>query len=127
MSEVKLKAETDYYKIVRQKLTLGHYTLPKHEKITELMKIFWDEETIKLLSYFPDAGETVSPNVIAEKSGIPRKEVKKLLKQAAEKRTIAKVGRNFSLHPLLPGVFEAYFIAQKKTFGDMVSELLLSQ
>ncbi|NVM55718.1 MAG: 4Fe-4S binding protein [Candidatus Helarchaeota archaeon] len=115
MTEIKLKAE-NYYEIVRQKLVAGPIAAAKHEKIYELMKVLWNEETIKLLSHFPNAGQEISVNELIEKSGLERKEVKKILKKAVEKRTIAKVGaKNYTLHTLLPGVFEAYFISRKDT------------
>jgi len=106
-------AEIDYYEIVRQKLAVGPLQAPKHEKIFELMKIFWDEETIRVLSFFPNAQIPISPDEVAEKSGIPKQEVKKILKAANKKRTIAKIGNKFALEPILPGVFEAYFIVRQ--------------
>ena len=39
----------DYYETVRQKLVLGPLKAPKHRKVTKLMKIFWNEDEIKLL------------------------------------------------------------------------------
>ncbi len=47
--------EIDYYDIVRQKLILGPLIAPKHRKIIKLMKVFWNEEEIKLLSHFDSA------------------------------------------------------------------------
>ena len=103
--------EVDYYENVRQKLSLGRFITPKDEKIIELLKIFWDEETIEILHYFPNAGQTISVKELVEKTGKPKSEIKKLLKIAVKKRTIARVGRGYGLVPLLPGVFEAYYIA----------------
>ena len=107
--------QADYYEIVRQKLAIGPLQAPKHEKILELLKVFWDEETIRVLSFFPNAGTPISPDEVAEKAGIPKQEVKKLLKQANKRRTLARIGTKFSLMPLLPGIFEAYFIARQDT------------
>ncbi|HUY00131.1 MAG TPA: 4Fe-4S dicluster domain-containing protein [Candidatus Deferrimicrobium sp.] len=116
MTEAKLKVETDYYEIVRQKLKVGPIAAPKHEKVYELMKVFWDEDTIKLLSHFPNAGQEISVDELAEKSGLEQKEIKKILKKAVERRTLAKIGaKSYTLHPLLPGVFEPYFISRKDT------------
>ncbi|KKL04584.1 hypothetical protein LCGC14_2614620, partial [marine sediment metagenome] len=44
-------SEIDNYEIVRQKLTLGPLVTPKHRKVKKLLKIFWNEEEIKLLSH----------------------------------------------------------------------------
>ncbi|MHA1269057.1 MAG: 4Fe-4S binding protein [Candidatus Helarchaeota archaeon] len=107
--------DTDYYEIVRQKLTFGPVSAPKHEKIYELMKIFWDEDTIKILSYFPSSGGTISSTELAEKSGIPKKEITKALRKAVKKRTIIKLGNKYELAPLIPGVFEAYYITRQDT------------
>ncbi|MFX0133084.1 MAG: ATP-binding protein [Candidatus Hodarchaeota archaeon] len=105
--------EIDYYENVRQKLSLGRFVTPKHDKIIELLKIFWDEETIEILNHFPNAGELITVKELVEKTGKPKSEIKKLLRIAAKKRTIAKVGRGYGLAPLLPGVFEAYYVAQQ--------------
>ncbi len=108
-------SESDYYEIVRQKLDIGHIKHPKHENFYELMKVFWDKNDIKLLSHFPNAGEVISLNELVEKSGMPKDEVKKILKKVVNKRTVAKIGPKYGLAPLLPGVFEAYYIAQQDT------------
>ncbi|NVM30736.1 MAG: 4Fe-4S binding protein [Candidatus Helarchaeota archaeon] len=113
MSE--LKTKLDYYDIVRQKLTLGPLRAPKHEKIFEMMRVFWDEETIKVLSYFPTADKRISLNELVEKSGMEKKTIKKILKKAVTKRTVSKVGQKYGLEPLAPGIFEAYFTAQQDT------------
>ncbi|MHA1386637.1 MAG: 4Fe-4S dicluster domain-containing protein [Candidatus Helarchaeota archaeon] len=105
--------ESNFYEIVRQKLDIGDIKHPKHEKIYELMKIFWNEEDIELLSHFPSAGEVISLKALIEKSGMPKDQVKRILKKVVKKKTIAKIGRNYGLEPLLPGVFEAYFIARQ--------------
>ncbi len=44
--------EVDYYDLVRQKLEIGALYAPKHKKITDLLKVFWDEDEIKLLSSY---------------------------------------------------------------------------
>ncbi|MFX0006529.1 MAG: 4Fe-4S binding protein [Promethearchaeota archaeon] len=36
--------EADYYEIIRQKLVLGPLYAPKHKKVVEFLKIFWNEE-----------------------------------------------------------------------------------
>ena len=50
--------EVDYYDVVRQKLVLGPLNAPKHRKIIKLMKIFWNDEEIKLLSHFESADKS---------------------------------------------------------------------
>ncbi len=53
MTEVKLETKLDYYEIVRQKLYMGPLAAPKIEKTYDLMKVYWNEETIKILAHFP--------------------------------------------------------------------------
>ncbi len=105
--------EVDYYENVRQKLSLGRFVTPKHDKIIELLKIFWDEKTIEILNHFPNAGKLITVKELVEKTGKPKSEIKTLLKKAVKKRTIAKIGRSYGLVPLLPGVFEAYYVNQQ--------------
>ncbi|TFF85366.1 MAG: 4Fe-4S dicluster domain-containing protein [Promethearchaeota archaeon] len=108
-------SNNDYYEIVRQKLEIGPIKAPKHEKIYELMKIFWPEDVINVLSYFPNAGESITVDELVDLSGIPKTEIKKALRKAHKKKTIIKAGRKYELAPIVPGIFEAYFIAQKDT------------
>lgn len=107
--------ETDYYDLVRQKLTMGPIQAPNHPKILELLKIFWDEEAIKLLSQFPPAGQRISLSELAEKTGLTISEIRRILKKAAKNKTICKAGREYGLETLVPGIFEAYFIARQDT------------
>jgi len=107
--------EPDYYEMVRQKLTLGPVQAPNHPKIIELLKLFWDQETIKVLSYFPPAGERISLSELAEKSGLTTGEIRRALKKAEKNKTISKSGKDYGLETLVPGIFEAYYIARQDT------------
>ncbi|MHA1831922.1 MAG: 4Fe-4S binding protein [Candidatus Helarchaeota archaeon] len=111
--------DINYYEVVRQKLTSGDVHAPKHEKVYELMKIFWDEDVIKILSYFPNAGNSVSLTELSEKSGIPKREISRTLRKAVKKKTLIKKGNKYELAPLVPGVFEAYFIARQDTEDNL--------
>ena len=107
--------EVDLYENVRQKLSIGLISTPKHEKIAELMRVIWNEEEIKILSHFPKSGKLISIKELVEKTGIPKKEIRLILKNAVKKHTIAKLGARYGLVPLLPGVFEGYFTARTDT------------
>ena len=61
--------EVDYYEAVRQKLVLGPLKYPKHRKIKKLLKVFWNEEEIKLISHFDTADKNISLSQLAERSG----------------------------------------------------------
>ncbi|MHA1385227.1 MAG: 4Fe-4S binding protein [Candidatus Helarchaeota archaeon] len=115
MPEIKSEDEVNYYELVRRKLNLGPIITPKHEKVIELLKIFWDEETVKLLSNFPNAGYFISISELMEKTGLSKKEIKRILKKATKKKTISRSGNKFSLEPLVPSIFEAYYYARPDT------------
>ena len=97
--------ESNYYEIVRQKLKLGPIYAPKHKKIFELMQIFWNEDAIKVLSYFEGIGKMLSPRKLAKISNIPQDEIKETLDQLARRGTILKIGNQYGLLPLRPGIF----------------------
>ncbi|NVM30728.1 MAG: 4Fe-4S binding protein [Candidatus Helarchaeota archaeon] len=115
MTEAKLETKLDYYEIVRKKLSMGPLAAPKHEKTFELMKVYWDEETIKVLAHFPKVGERISLQELVEKSGLPKSHIRKILKKAIKKRTVSVVDKKYGLEPLLPGIVEAYFIVRADT------------
>ena len=105
----------DYYEIVREKLVLGPLAAPKHPKVIELLKVFWNEDEIKILSHFPPADKFIAINELVEKSDVSRSEIKKILKKLHHKRVICKSGTKYGLLPLAPGIFEAYFTARNDT------------
>jgi len=107
--------EDDYYEHIRQNLVLGPLHVPKHKKIIELMKVFWTEEDIKILYHFNKVGNWVSLKQLEGKSGIPKDEIKRILARSLRNGTLAKKGTRYSLIPLLPGIFEKYFIVRKDT------------
>ncbi len=102
-------SDVDYYEIVRQKLKLGPVYAPKHKLIFELLKTLWNEEEIKVLSYFEGVGKFTSPRKIAKAASLPKDKVKEVLKRLASRGTIIGMGNQFGLLPLLPGVFELYY------------------
>ena len=89
--------EIDYYEEVRQKLVSGDLHMPKHKKVIKLMKIFWNEEEIKILNLFDKVGNYISSKQLAEKSGIPKEEIKRILARSVENGTLAKTGTRYSL------------------------------
>ena len=107
--------EVDYYENVRQKLVLGPLDAPKHRKIIKLMKVFWDEEEIKLLSHFNPADQYITLKQLEERSGLPREEIKQLLKRPLRNGTMSKSGSKYCLEPIIPGIFEKYFQRSRDT------------
>ncbi|MHA2288199.1 MAG: hypothetical protein ACXABG_05385, partial [Promethearchaeota archaeon] len=107
--------QVDNYEIVRQKLQLGPIIAPKHKKIFELMKIFWNEQEIEILSHFNKAGQLTSLSELIERTGVPRQEIKNLLERSVINGTLSKSRGKYKLIPILPGIFEKYYIARKDT------------
>ncbi|MFX0029166.1 MAG: ATP-binding protein [Candidatus Hermodarchaeota archaeon] len=105
--------EVDDYEIVRQKLQIGRITTPNHKKIFKLMKIFWNEDEIRILSHFNNIGMVTSRKELAEKTGKSEEEIEALLRRSARNGTILRFGSDYRLLPLVPGVFEMYFIRRK--------------
>ena len=112
--------EVDYYETVRQKLVLGPLTSPKHRKIIKLMKVFWNEEEIKLLSHFESADQYVSLKQLEERSGLPKEEIKQLLKRSLRNGTISKTGSKYCLEPIIPGIFEKYYQRSRDTEENLI-------
>jgi Pyruvate/2-oxoacid:ferredoxin oxidoreductase delta subunit len=107
--------EIDYYELVRRNLELGPIYAPKHKKVIQLMKVFWDGEEIKILSHFSKVGKFISTKQLSEKTGYPKDKIKKILARSVRNGTVANKGSRYSLIPLLPGIFEKYFIVRKDT------------
>lgn len=112
--------EIDNYEIVRQKLKLGDLYAPKHKSTYELLKIFWNEKEIKILSHFEGADKYNSLRDLSKKSGLSKDVLKETLEHLHNKGTISKHGTKYGLVPLLPGIFEHYFINRNDTEEHLV-------
>ncbi len=117
---ISFMTEIDYYENVRQKLVLGRLFAPKHKKVIELLKVFWNEEEIKILSHLENVGNWISPSKLEKKSGIPKDDIKQILERLVKIGTIAKKGTRYSLIPILPGIFEKYFIVRKDSEENQI-------
>ncbi len=107
--------ETDNYEIIRQKLKLGPLYAPKHKKVDELLRIFWTEDEAKLLSQFNSCDAPTSLNELAERTGLSKDVIKEKLRKPLKKKTITKIGTKYTLLPLVPGIFEQYYIRRQDT------------
>ncbi|MFX1281229.1 MAG: 4Fe-4S dicluster domain-containing protein [Promethearchaeota archaeon] len=117
--------ETDHYEIVRRKLVLGPLKSPKHKKIKNLMKVFWNEDEIKLISHFETADKYNSLRQLEERSGIPKDEIKKLLSRSVKNGTITRSGSKYCLEPIIPGIFEKYFQRSNDTEENLKRAAIL--
>ncbi|MFX1337282.1 MAG: 4Fe-4S binding protein [Promethearchaeota archaeon] len=107
--------EVNYYEQVRQNLELGPIYAAKHKKIIHLMKVFWDEDEIKILSHFDKVGKFITTRELSEKTNMSKEEIRNKLARSVKNGTLAKKGSRYSLIPILPGIFEKYFIIRKDT------------
>jgi Pyruvate/2-oxoacid:ferredoxin oxidoreductase delta subunit len=107
--------EVDHYESVRQKLFLGPLTTPKHRKIIKLLKVFWNEEEIKILTHFDSADQYMTLKQLGERSGLPREQIKQILRRPLRNGTISRSGTRYCLEPILPGIFEKYFQRYRDT------------
>lgn len=108
--------DVDNYEKVRQKLKLGAIYAPKHKKVEKLLRILWTEEEAEILALFNDCTQATTLKDLQERTGLSRDDVKKRLRTALWKRTISRIGRNkYYLLPLVPGIFEQYFIMRRDT------------
>lgn len=129
--------EADYYETVRQKLVLGPLKTPKHRKIKKLMKVFWSEEEIQLISHFDTADKHVSLRQLEERSGMSKDEIKSLLARSVKNGTVSKHSTKYCLEPIIPGIFEKYFQRSTDTeenlnraamlYRDIMKEILPQQ
>ena len=127
-------AEVDYYEIVRNKLRAGPLGAPKHKKVIEFLKIIWTEEEAEVLSHLEGVRQLVTPRKLAKIAGMDKEKVKKVLNNCAKKGTILKIENQFGLLPLVPGIFELYYITKgdteenlrkaAKVFRDIIDQVL---
>ncbi|NHI94504.1 MAG: hypothetical protein EAX96_18580 [Candidatus Lokiarchaeota archaeon] len=118
-------SDIDYYEEVRTKLEMGPLFAPKHEATYEIMKILWNEEEIKILYHFPKAYDPIGIQELAEKTGIPKAQLKTTLNRLSEKGTLSKKGSKFSLMTLAPGVFERYYCERKDTEENLTKAAVI--
>ena len=107
--------EVDNYEIVRQKLQIGRITAPNRKEIFKLMKIFWNEEEIKILSQFNSVGKNNTLDQLTRKTGISKEKLEEILDRSVKLGTIIKTNSDYRLMPLVPGIFELYFIKRQDT------------
>ena len=112
-------SEVNHYETIRQKLKLGALYAPKHRKVEELMKTLWTEEEAKVLAHFNACDQPTGLKELSKRTGKSRKDLKAILRTPLYKRTISRVGTKYYLLPLLPGIFEQYFIMRRDSKENM--------
>ncbi|MFX0138158.1 MAG: ATP-binding protein [Candidatus Hodarchaeota archaeon] len=108
----------DIYDFIRRNMNKSWpLQLPKHKKVIDFLKIIIPtEEEAKILSIFKEPMvEIKSVKKISKLTNIPLEKVTEICEKMAEKGTILKTGKRYALLPIMPGLFEFYFISRKDT------------
>ncbi|HUY00586.1 MAG TPA: 4Fe-4S binding protein [Candidatus Deferrimicrobium sp.] len=94
---------------------------PISKKSLELVKIVYSPEQAKLLSVFKKPFfDQLTPKELAKRSGLTKTEVKDLLEPLAEKGVVMKVFGTYALLPIVPGLFEFYYISSHDTKENLI-------
>lgn len=113
--------------------------LPKHKKVIDFLKILYPtEEEAKIISIFKEPMfEVKSIKKISKITGIPIEQVEKITENMAKRGVILRAGKKFSLLPIMPGLFEFYFISRNdpeetmikasKIFHELIDKGLLDE
>ncbi|MHA1150156.1 MAG: 4Fe-4S binding protein [Promethearchaeota archaeon] len=108
--------EVNNYEKIRQKLKLGGIYAPNHKKVDQLLRILWTEEEVEILALFNDCTQATTLRDLQKRTCLSRDEIKQRLRTPLWKRTISRIGTNkYYLLPLVPGIFEQYFIMRRDT------------
>ena len=88
--------------------------LPKHKKVIEMLKMLWPtEEEAQIIAVFKEPlMDQKGPRKIAKLTGIPLERVIEVCEKMMKRGVILKEGKKFALLPIMPGLFEFYFISQ---------------
>lgn len=88
--------------------------LPKHKKILEMLKILWPtEQEAQIISLFKEPlMDQKGSRKIAKLTGMPLEKVIELCEGMAKRGVIFKEGKKYALLPIMPGLYEFYFISR---------------
>ena len=115
-------SEDLYDRIRRNMNSIWPLKLPKHKKIIEMLKILWHtEEEAKIISTFEQPlVDQKGPKKLAKLTGIPLEKLIELCENMAKRGVIFKEGKKYALLPIMPGLYEFYFIAQSDSHENLV-------
>ncbi|MBD3228301.1 MAG: hypothetical protein GF329_08930 [Candidatus Lokiarchaeota archaeon] len=129
--------ENVYEKIRRNMNSNWPLKLPKHEKILKLLEYIFPEKEAEVIALFKSPlMDLKSAKKIAKLLDLSEDEVSSILERMAKKGTILKSGKTrYSMMPIMPGLFEFYFVAGKsenikeaaEVFHDIVDLGLLNE
>lgn len=106
----------EIYDLIRNKMNnRWPLQLPKHKKVIEFLKImFPSEDEAKIISIFETPiFDQKSVKKISELTGMSLDEVSQICEEMARRGVILKMGKKYALLPIMPGLFEFYFVSRK--------------
>ena len=111
----------DVYEKLRKIMDSFVLKVPKHEKLTEFLKICFTEEEASLLTHFKAPMiETLSAKKLARRAGLPEEKVTEIMERLAKRGVVMRevVGKKekkmYSLMTFFPGLYEFFFVAHKE-------------
>ena len=130
----------DLYEEIRVKMNKGWpLKLPKHEKITAFLKIlFPSEEELRIVSLFESPiFDLKGVKKIAKLTGYTPEKVQEICDKMAKRGVILRMGKKYGMFPIMPGIFEFYFVSKAdppetmekaaKIFHDLLDTGLLNE
>lgn len=130
----------EIYDTIRRNMnSIWPLKLPKHKKILEMLKILWPtEEEARIIALFDQPlMDQKGPKKIAKLTGMPLDIVSEICERMAKRGVIFKEGKKYALLPIMPGLYEFYFISRSdnkenleraaKLFHEIIDEGLLNE
>ena len=105
----------EIYESVRNKMGIGPIAFPKHKKVLEFLKQIWNQEEIQLLDHFDGSFQFLTARKLSKKANLEKDKVKDILKKLAGRGTIIKMGGQYALLTIAPGLYEHYILTRGDT------------
>jgi len=94
---------------------------PISRKTLDLVKIVYSPEQARVLSLFNKPFfDQISPKELAKRAGKTKEEIKALLDPLAAIGVVMKIYGTYALLPIVPGLFEFYYISSKDAQENLI-------
>lgn len=94
---------------------------PISKKSLSMLKLVYSPEQAQLLSHFKKPFfDQVTPKELMKRSGLSKKEIQVLLDPLAEIGVVMKIFGTYALLPIVPGLFEFYYISSKDKKENLI-------
>ena len=136
---MKIKEEDTPYIEMIKAMNRGYpIKFPISKKSLDLIKMVYTPEQAAVLSLFTKPFfDQVSPKDLAKRAGKTKEEIKALLDPLTEKGVVMKLYGTYALLPIVPGLFEFYYISSNdsqenlikvgETFDELAEEGFLNE